>query len=102
MCLVPLSDMINTDMQHVNVACQTGSQGYGMSSVFVCTAAADIEAGGELLAEYTSTNSSRASGKLLINYGFVPETNPYNALEIPVSGEHDTNMTATSHTYIHT
>ena len=84
MCLVPLSDMMNTDLQHINVACQTGSQGYGISSVFVCTASLDIVAGGELLAEYASSNSSKTSGKLLLNYGFVPNINPYNTLEIPV------------------
>ncbi|EGD73256.1 hypothetical protein PTSG_04969 [Salpingoeca rosetta] len=76
MCLVPLADLFNTDLRNntANVACYTGEEGHGTASTFYCETTRDINHSEELLVEYIGDAMRRSSGKLLLDYGFVPTT----------------------------
>ncbi|EDQ89350.1 uncharacterized protein MONBRDRAFT_25424 [Monosiga brevicollis MX1] len=86
MALVPGADLINTDMDPalLNVVCRTTDEGEGVNANFVCETTRDLDAGEELLAQYTSRAASRTNTKLLLDYGFVATNNPDDALILEV------------------
>eukprot|EP00035_Acanthoeca_spectabilis_P020463 m.433055 g.433055 ORF g.433055 m.433055 type:complete len:486 (+) comp17521_c0_seq1:1888-3345(+) len=86
MCMVPAADMLNmaVDPTDANVECKTdASGGVDLSQqFFLCTATKDIPAGAELATVYTGSPGRRADGRLLLEYGFVPESNPSFAVDM--------------------
>lgn len=93
MCLVPAADMVNMAVADAasNLECSTdASAGTGLHEQrFVCRTTRAVEAGEELVSVYLKDPARRTSSNLLLDYGFVAETNPNDAVVIksPVIGD---------------
>ncbi len=89
MCLVPLADMFNTATQQsaLNVACHTDPQPRAMHSVFRCNTTQPVAAGQELLAAYIADPPRRSNRKFVLDYGFLPDNNPWDSINVQVGIE---------------
>lgn len=65
MCLIPLADLFNTNLHNnsANVACYTGSEGYGTMSVFYCETTRSISDGDEVCVRGRKRNTFRGTGQ---------------------------------------
>eukprot|EP00045_Choanoeca_perplexa_P016851 m.232841 g.232841 ORF g.232841 m.232841 type:complete len:450 (-) comp17374_c0_seq33:2290-3639(-) len=84
MCLVPLADLLNTDFDEskLNIKCKTDKMGAGLQANFLCKTTRTVSKDEQLLAQYSSRAGSRISSKLALDYAFVPESNPQDAMVI--------------------
>ena len=86
MCLIPGADLLNTvaDESLLNTVCKTQQDGPIHEASFQCETIQEIHAGEELVTAYISSPSRRTNELYFLNYGFVPERNSLNSVEMQV------------------